>query len=220
MIILQALSRYAFNPFGHSIECAQASIDEVWQTWRDGAYPAYLKDPDKDDVIAMCDTFKALQIAPLPMGHTIKATSDATGNPSPMWVVEDNPDQLKPRQKKVHGGTEDTTAQDEKKLQDLKEQVQSGQKDIKNIKNENEKDKAIAALAAQNQKGNQHAISDPKNRKPVGDARITGTPQEAENGFWFARRKDVESCACNEYQWGYPGVGWCKCPSLFYFCDR
>ena len=58
----------------YSIECVQASIDEVYKTWETGKFP------DKSttngvDLIEDWDGFAALQIAPIPRGHTIQSVS-------------------------------------------------------------------------------------------------------------------------------------------------
>ena len=155
--------------------------------------------PAKNDVKPMCDEFRALQIAPIWFGHTIKDTSDSTGNPSPLWVVERDASQAKQRELVVHGGTRDTTAVDAENMKAVEEAIKKNQKEIDKIKDSAKKTEALAALAAQIQK-----------TKPTGDARITGTPQVSENGFWWARRTDVENCSVNTYQWGFPGTGWCK----------
>ena len=57
----------------YSIECVQASIDEVYDAWVNGKYPSYIA--ADGEITQGSNEFKALRIAPLPISYTVQKVS-------------------------------------------------------------------------------------------------------------------------------------------------
>ena len=152
------------------------------------------------------ETFAALQIAPLYTYSSIDENHDATGNAAQLWIVERNKDQPDIRENKIFGGNVDTSKADKDKQNKSEENEAKGK----------EKEKAAADSKIPPEfppppPGQNYAIDS-------GNSRISGTKSQSnsENGYFFARRSNVEVCSLAQYQWAWPGYT-CESSILEYY---
>ena len=124
---------------------------------------------------------------------------DATGNASCFWVVERNPDFPDMRDNAIFQEPPKQLTVDEQKAAD------------KAAEEADKKAKAAAAKLPAKSKSDDQPNWVPAVEQDYsidsGNARISGQKMHTENGYFFARRADVDLCSLNQFQWGNPGFG-------------
>lgn len=152
------------------------------------------------------ETFAALQIAPIYTKATIDQNHDATGNAAQLWIVERNKDKPDIRDNKIFGGNVDSSKADK----DMQAQSEANETKAK------EMEKASQGKTPKDTVGPTNSNVPPEFPPPPpeqnyaidsGKSRISGTKSQSysENGYFFARRSNVEVCSLAQYQWAWPG---------------
>lgn len=158
-----------------------------------------------------------LQLAPIPIKHTVKENTEDSGNPTCLWVVErDTTPNIQTAKEAARYGKNATTlkyeqdrsntglpiletAQANGKLQAV---VEANNNPIDPTAAQNASSgkpasdkKPPAGAAAAIPKQNSNTTDPVKDPKASSRAGIQGQKRKSENGFSFARRKDVEDCS-------------------------
>ena len=143
------------------------------------------------------ETFAALQIAPIYTYSSIDQNHDATGNAAQLWIVERNNDQPDIRDNKIFGGNVDTSKAD-KEIQNQSAANEAKGKEMDTLGPAT--DSKVPPDFPPPPPGQNYAIDS-------GSSRISGTKSQSnsENGYFFARRSNVEVCSLAQYQWAWPG---------------
>ena len=144
------------------------------------------------------DNFDALELVPIPGKPVIEQQTESDGNPSILWVIK-RADGQATAQELTEDPPEGTNKAKEDKMNSMLNNIKDAEAQ------QDKEDKEIAEALKNPKRPKPDTVRAPPAKAPIGSG-IDGDPTDPENGFYFARRADVDNCTVTKYQWGSPGV--------------